>query len=113
VTILFSSNLVGIVFARSLHYQFYAWYAHQIVFLAWHTPFDHIQKCVPLLSLSPPTDRMSQIGDTGSDRVRVEQVPIDAQFEYGTHLRQRLHPRWSLLRYQSRDALCIQEQCRA
>ncbi|KAJ7582874.1 glycosyltransferase family 58 protein [Mycena floridula] len=34
-TILFTSNLIGIIFARSLHYQFYSWYAQQIPFLAW------------------------------------------------------------------------------
>ncbi|ORY57676.1 glycosyltransferase [Leucosporidium creatinivorum] len=43
-TVLFTSNLVGIVFARSLHYQFYAWYAHQVVFLLWKTPFDVLQR---------------------------------------------------------------------
>ncbi|SCV67200.1 BQ2448_5846 [Microbotryum intermedium] len=43
-TILFLSNLVGIVFARSLHYQFYAWYAHHIVFLLWQTNFDLLQR---------------------------------------------------------------------
>lgn len=37
--ILFTSNLVGILFARSLHYQFYSWYALQIPFLAWKTPY--------------------------------------------------------------------------
>ena len=44
VQMFFSSNLLGIAFARSLHYQFYAWYAHQIVFLAWSTPFDIYQR---------------------------------------------------------------------
>lgn len=43
---LFSSNLLGITFARSLHYQFYAWYAHQIVFLVWSTPFDIVPRSV-------------------------------------------------------------------
>ena len=38
-TALFTSNLVGIICARSLHYQFYAWYAHSIPLLAWQTPY--------------------------------------------------------------------------
>lgn len=45
LTIVFSANLLGITFARSLHYQFYAWYAHQLVFLVLHTPYDLLQQC--------------------------------------------------------------------
>lgn len=38
-TIMYTSNLIGMVFARSLHYQFYSWYAQQLPFLAWRTRY--------------------------------------------------------------------------
>ncbi len=38
-TILFTSNLIGMLFARSLHYQFYSWYAHQVPYLVWKTKY--------------------------------------------------------------------------
>lgn len=31
--VLFTSNLIGMTMARSLHYQFHSWYFHQIPFL--------------------------------------------------------------------------------
>ncbi|TFY76965.1 hypothetical protein EWM64_g7049 [Hericium alpestre] len=44
ITILFTSNLIGILFARSLHYQFYSWYAWQVPFLAWKTRYPNLVK---------------------------------------------------------------------
>lgn len=36
VSLLFVSNFIGIVFARSLHFQFYVWYFHSLPYLLWH-----------------------------------------------------------------------------
>ena len=35
MTVLLECNAVGVIFARSLHYQFYTWYWHSIPFLLW------------------------------------------------------------------------------
>jgi alpha-1,3-mannosyltransferase len=43
-TVLFTSNLIGMLFARSLHYQFYSWYALQLPFLAWRTRYPLVVK---------------------------------------------------------------------
>lgn len=37
ITAVFTANFIGIVCARSLHYQFYSWYFHSIPFLLWQT----------------------------------------------------------------------------
>ncbi|XP_076899835.1 dol-P-Man:Man(5)GlcNAc(2)-PP-Dol alpha-1,3-mannosyltransferase-like isoform X1 [Bidens hawaiensis] len=39
VTIMFTGNFIGIVCARSLHYQFYSWYFYSLPYLLWRTPF--------------------------------------------------------------------------
>ncbi|KAH9005087.1 mannosyltransferase [Lactarius hatsudake] len=46
ITIAITSNLVGILFARSLHYQFYSWYAYQVPLLAWRTRYPTALKLV-------------------------------------------------------------------
>ncbi|KIL68557.1 glycosyltransferase family 58 protein [Amanita muscaria Koide BX008] len=48
-TILFTSNLIGILFARSLHYQFYSWYAQQLPFLTWKSRFPWFIKLALLI----------------------------------------------------------------
>lgn len=35
--VMLTSNFIGIVCAKSLHYQFYVWYFHSVPFLLWHS----------------------------------------------------------------------------
>ncbi|KAL1542650.1 dolichyl-P-Man:Man(5)GlcNAc(2)-PP-dolichol alpha-1,3-mannosyltransferase [Salvia divinorum] len=38
-TTMFVGNFVGVVCARSLHYQFYSWYFYSLPYVLWRTPF--------------------------------------------------------------------------
>mmetsp|Transcript_21243 Transcript_21243/g.23740 ORF Transcript_21243/g.23740 Transcript_21243/m.23740 type:complete len:410 (-) Transcript_21243:24-1253(-) len=42
--ILFTSNFIGIYFARTLHYQFYVWFFHSIPLLLWATNIPTLVK---------------------------------------------------------------------
>jgi len=51
VTVLFTSNFIGIVFARSLHFQFYSWYFHTLPYLLWCTDLPVIFKVCIMLAI--------------------------------------------------------------
>ncbi|KAH9603573.1 hypothetical protein KSS87_007121 [Heliosperma pusillum] len=42
VSTMFVGNFIGIVCARSLHYQFYSWYFFSLPYLLWKTPFPTV-----------------------------------------------------------------------
>ncbi|XP_022992486.1 dol-P-Man:Man(5)GlcNAc(2)-PP-Dol alpha-1,3-mannosyltransferase [Cucurbita maxima] len=46
VTTMFVGNFIGILCARSLHYQFYSWYFFSLPYLLWRTPFPTLLRLV-------------------------------------------------------------------
>ncbi|XP_010523948.2 PREDICTED: dol-P-Man:Man(5)GlcNAc(2)-PP-Dol alpha-1,3-mannosyltransferase [Tarenaya hassleriana] len=51
VTTMFVGNFVGVVCARSLHYQFYSWYFYSLPYLLWKTPFPSLLRLVVLVGV--------------------------------------------------------------
>ncbi|CAA0377561.1 unnamed protein product [Arabidopsis thaliana] len=51
VTAMFVGNFIGIVFARSLHYQFYSWYFYSLPYLLWRTPFPTWLRLIMFLGI--------------------------------------------------------------
>ena len=51
VYVLLTANFIGIVFCRSLHYQFYVWYHFSIIYLLWQTNFPTILRIVIILTI--------------------------------------------------------------
>ena len=48
---IFSSNFIGIAFARTLHYQFYSWYYHMIPYLLWHIRIPIVLKLLVFICI--------------------------------------------------------------
>ncbi|CBK24812.2 uncharacterized protein [Blastocystis hominis] len=51
LTTLFISNFIGVVCSRSLHYQYYCWYAATLPYLLWRTEIPDLLKPMLLLSI--------------------------------------------------------------
>eukprot|EP00250_Pteridium_aquilinum_P033344 c5480_g1_i1 orf=143-1462(+) len=45
-TVLFTGNFIGILCARSLHYQFYSWYFYSLPYLLWRTSFPTVMRLI-------------------------------------------------------------------
>lgn len=51
VTLMFTSNFIGFVFSRSLHFQFYVWIYHQLPYLLWQTKFPTTLRIALLVAI--------------------------------------------------------------
>ncbi|XP_037492479.1 dol-P-Man:Man(5)GlcNAc(2)-PP-Dol alpha-1,3-mannosyltransferase [Jatropha curcas] len=51
VATLFVGNFIGIICARSLHYQFYSWYFYSLPYLLWRTPYPTMLRLLLFLGV--------------------------------------------------------------
>ena len=51
VYVLLTANFIGIIFCRSLHYQFYIWYHFSLVYLLWQTNYPLAMKLLILFGV--------------------------------------------------------------
>jgi ALG3 protein len=51
VYVMFASNYIGIVFCRSMHYQFYSWYFFTLPFLLWRSRLNGLFQLLALVAI--------------------------------------------------------------
>lgn len=88
---LFLCNFMGIVFAKSLHFQFYVWYYHSVPYLAWRSSLPLIGKWVLVMSIEIiwnvfPSNAVSSIALWICHLVLLGAV---LQFQYGENKKQK------------------------